>query len=168
VYKRARGSAPLALLYVAPPPFLAAPSQSCAPTVCVQLGAQKRGVCTPSRSHVNPHLPHPLAHPLRATICIETVAQQGRCTSRLVCAPPWPSVPRKVCTKGGTHPTPRSRMRTPAVNPLPILHPFVHCSCTQSRGEGKGGAALGLHAPFVQKRGQAAKGGGFPRSPPFA
>src|SRR6266571_4270741 len=143
----------------APHPFLAAPSQSRAPTVCARLGAQKRGVCTPSRSHVNPHLPPPPAPPLRATVCAETVARRGRRTSRLVCAPPRPSVPRKVGAKGGTHPTPRSRARTPAAYPLPIPHPFARRSCAQSRGEGKGGAAPGLRAPFARKRGQAAKGG---------
>ena len=113
-------------------------------------------------------VPPPPIHlsPLRATVCAETVARQewrtSSCSRR--------ALPLSLCTapalhsvqggrKGGMHPTPCSRTCTPVAYPLPISYPFTHRSCAQTRGGGRGGAALGLHAPFVQKRGRRREGG---------
>ena len=81
--------------------------------------------------------------------------------SRSVCAPPRPSVPHKVGTKGGTHPTPRSRTRTPVAYPLPISYPFTRCSCAQTRGGG-GGAPLWVCMPPLCRNRAGGERGGLP------
>src|SRR6266702_5301095 len=71
---------------------------------------------------------------------------------------PGPPFRTRRAQRGVPTPLP-VRARTPVAHPLPIAHPFARRSCAQTRGEGKGGTAPGLHAPFARKRGQAAKGG---------